>query len=39
MGIAGPQQRARHMHGNMEHRTGDEIANVHIAGKFAGRHG
>ena len=37
MRIAGPQQRARHMHGHVERRTGDEIANIHVAGVFARR--
>ena len=36
--IAGPQQRARHMHRHIERGAGDEIADVHVAGEFAGRH-
>ncbi len=37
--IAGPQQRAPHEHRHVEGRAGHEIADVHIAGEFAGRNG
>ena len=36
--IAGPQQRSRHMDRHIERRAGDEVADIHVAGIFAGRH-
>ena len=38
VGVAGPQQRAGHMHRHIKRRAGDEVADIHVAGVFAGRH-